>query len=37
VDELEFQVMETRKRVVGAEHPDTVLKNMANLALTYQK
>ena len=27
-------VMETRKRVLGAEHPDT-LTSMANLALTY--
>jgi tetratricopeptide (TPR) repeat protein len=29
-----FQVMETRKRVLGVEHPDT-LTSMANLASTY--
>jgi Tetratricopeptide repeat len=28
------QVMETRKRVLGKEHPDT-LTSMANLASTY--
>ena len=27
--------METRKRVLGEEHPDS-LRNMANLALTYR-
>ena len=27
--------METRKRVLGLEHPDT-LTSMANLALTYE-
>ena len=32
-EELEVQVMETRKRVLGAEHPDT-LSSMANLAST---
>lgn len=34
-NEAEFsRVMETRKRVLGAEHPDT-LTSMANLASTY--
>ena len=33
-EELEAQVMETFKRVLGAEHPDT-LTSMANLAWTY--
>jgi tetratricopeptide (TPR) repeat protein len=33
-EELEVQVMETRKRVLGAEHPDT-LTSMANLASTF--
>jgi tetratricopeptide (TPR) repeat protein len=33
-EELEVQVMETRKRLLGAEHPDT-LTSMTNLALTY--
>ncbi|RYN97316.1 hypothetical protein AA0121_g13538, partial [Alternaria tenuissima] len=33
-EELEVQVMETRKRVLSDEHPDT-LTSMANLALTY--
>ena len=32
-EELEVQVMETFKRVLGEEHPDT-LTSMANLALT---
>jgi hypothetical protein len=32
-EELEVQVMETRKRVLGAEHPDT-LTSMGNLAFT---
>ena len=32
-EELEVQVMETRKRVLGAEHPDTLI-SMANLAST---
>jgi hypothetical protein len=30
------QVMETRKRVLSPEHPDT-LASMANLASTYRK
>jgi Tetratricopeptide repeat len=34
VEELEVQVMETRKRVLGQEHPDT-LSSIANLASTY--
>jgi tetratricopeptide (TPR) repeat protein len=33
-EELEVQVMQTTKRVLGDEHPDT-LTSMANLALTY--
>jgi putative hemolysin len=33
-EELEVQVMETRKRVLGEEHPDT-LAIMANLASTF--
>ncbi|RYO48225.1 hypothetical protein AA0116_g12610 [Alternaria tenuissima] len=33
-EELEVQVMETRKRVLSDEHPDT-LTSMGNLALTY--
>ena len=33
-EELFVQVIETRKRVLGAEHPDT-LTSMGNLALTY--
>ncbi|KAJ5901450.1 hypothetical protein N7495_001978 [Penicillium taxi] len=33
-EELEVQVMDTRKRVLGPEHPDT-LTSMKNLALTY--
>ncbi len=33
--ELEVQVMETRKRVLGAEHPDT-LTSKVNLASTYR-
>ena len=33
-EELEVQVSETRKRVLGEEHPDT-LTSMANLASTY--
>jgi hypothetical protein len=32
-EKLEVQVMETRKRLLGAEHPDT-LTNMANPAAT---
>jgi hypothetical protein len=32
--ELFVQVMETRKRVLGDEHPNT-LSSMGNLALTY--
>jgi tetratricopeptide (TPR) repeat protein len=35
-EELFIQVMETRKRVLGQEHPDT-LTSMANLASTYRK
>lgn len=35
-EELQVQVMETRKKVLGEEHPDT-LTSMHNLALTYQK
>ena len=31
-EELEMQVMETRKRVLGAEHPDT----LTSMALTYR-
>lgn len=34
-EELFVQVMETRKRVLGDEHPDT-LTSMANLASTYR-
>ncbi|KAH8701409.1 kinesin light chain [Phaeosphaeriaceae sp. PMI808] len=34
-EELEVRVMETRKRVLGEEHPDT-LSSMANLASTYR-
>ena len=34
-EELYMQVMETRKRVLGEEHPDT-LTSMANLASTYR-
>ena len=34
-EELDMQVMETRKRVLGEEHPST-LTSMANLALTYK-
>jgi tetratricopeptide (TPR) repeat protein len=33
-EELQVQVMQTRKRVLGDEHPDT-LTSMANLASTY--
>jgi tetratricopeptide (TPR) repeat protein len=33
-EELFVQVMETRKRVLGQEHPDTLM-SMANLAVTY--
>jgi hypothetical protein len=32
---LEVQVMESRKRLLGAEHPDT-LTSMANLASMYR-
>jgi tetratricopeptide (TPR) repeat protein len=35
VEELQVQVMETRKKVLGVEHPDT-LNSMANLASTYR-
>jgi hypothetical protein len=34
-EDLEVQVMETRKRVLGEEHPST-LSSMANLALTWK-
>jgi len=34
-EELEVQVMETRKKKMGADHPDT-LGSMHNLALTYR-
>ncbi|KAI2970177.1 hypothetical protein CBS147482_10909 [Aspergillus niger] len=34
VEELEVQVLELRKQVLGPEHPDT-LASMSNLALTY--
>ena len=33
--ELEVQVMETRKKLLGAEHPKT-LTSVANLASTYR-
>ena len=35
-EELQIQVMETSKRVVGHEHTDT-LASMNNLALTYHR
>jgi hypothetical protein len=35
-EELKVQVMEMRKTVLGAEHPDT-LASMNNLASTYKK
>ena len=34
-EKLDVQVMETRKTVLGPEHPDT-LTSMANLASTYR-
>jgi len=34
-EELEVQALETRKRVLGPEHPDTLI-SMANLASTYR-
>ena len=34
-EELEVQVMETRKRILGQEHP-SILTSMANLASTYR-
>ena len=34
-EQLETQVMDMRKKLLGAEHPDT-LSSMANLALTYR-
>ena len=34
-EELEVQAMETRKRVLGTEHPDTLI-SMTNLASTYR-
>lgn len=33
-EELELQVLETRKKVLGEEHPDT-LTSMNNLAMTF--
>ena len=36
VEELVVQVMDMRKKLLGAEHPDT-LTSMANLAHTYKK
>jgi Tetratricopeptide repeat len=36
VEELEVQVMEMRKKVLGMEHPN-MLTSIANLALTYWK
>ncbi|KAL5041390.1 hypothetical protein BDW71DRAFT_191978, partial [Aspergillus fruticulosus] len=35
-EKLEVEVLETRKAVLGAKHPDT-LTSMANLASTYRK
>ncbi len=35
-EDLEVQVMETRKRVLGAEHPDT-LTSMNNLACIWKR
>jgi hypothetical protein len=35
-EELKVQALETRKRVLGEEHPDT-LTSIASLALTYSK
>ena len=35
-EELDVQVMETRKRVLGQEHPDT-LTSMNNLAFTWKE
>lgn len=35
-EELEVQVMETSKRVLGAEHLDT-LSSMTDLAMTYKE
>jgi hypothetical protein len=34
-EELELQLIETRKRVLGEEHPNTLM-SIGNLALTYQ-
>jgi uncharacterized protein (DUF2164 family) len=34
-EQLEVQVMDMRKKLLGAEHPDT-LTSMANLASTYR-
>ena len=33
-EELELQVLDMRKKLLGAEHPDTLL-SMGNLARTY--
>ncbi len=35
-EELEVQVMETRKKKLGADHPDT-LTSMNNLAFTWKR
>ena len=35
-EHLQVQVMEMRKKLIGAEHPDT-LNSMTNLAVTYYK
>ena len=35
-EKLFVQVMDMRKKLLGAEHPDTI-SSMANLARTYQK
>ncbi|KAH6703069.1 hypothetical protein BKA61DRAFT_445116, partial [Leptodontidium sp. MPI-SDFR-AT-0119] len=34
-EELELQVLEKSKKILGADHPDT-LASIANLALTYR-
>jgi hypothetical protein len=34
-EQLDVQVMETRKEMLGEDHPDT-LRSMSSLALTYQ-
>ena len=35
-EELQLQVVETRKRVLRAEHPDTLI-SMSNLAIVYNE